>query len=240
MDPAKYVNEVCALEQMPSDKTSENKRPVLSERFDDLGRDGKPRRLGIMGGTFDPIHFGHLICAEQARERFALDGVLFMPAGNPARKQNTLVVSAEDRYRMVCIATRDNPYFDVSRFEIDRPGITYTLDTLRAMRAYYPTCVKFYFITGADAIWDILTWRGAEEMSGLATFVGATRPGYDLEAARRAHEEAAIDFDVEYLDIPALSISSSDLRRRVASGKSIRYLTPGGVASYIVENKLYT
>ena len=140
----------------------------------ELGADPEREyRLGIMGGTFDPIHFGHLVTAEQAREALSLDLVLFMPAGSPAFKQNSPVTDAEDRYAMTLLATAANPAFDASRFEIDREGITYTIDTLEALRAHYPLNVKLYFITGADAVLDIMTWHDAERMAKLATFIAA-------------------------------------------------------------------
>ena len=212
----------------------------VTARFADLGSDGEIARLGIMGGTFDPIHLGHLLCAEQARERFALDGVLFVPAGNPVRKAGKHLLDPERRFKMVQMAISSNESFDVSRIEIDREGLTYTVDTLTAMRGLFPNNVRFYFITGADAIWDILTWRRARELAELATFVGATRPGFDLEGAMRAHADSDVGFDVRYLEIPLMAISSSDIRERVKDGRSIRYLTPDAVCDYISENNLYT
>ena len=203
-------------------------------------RVGKPRRLGIMGGTFDPIHYGHLVTAEQAREALDLDLVLFMPSGNPAFKQDQEVSSPEDRYAMTVLATAANPAFYASRFEIDRPGITYTVDTLRALRAAYDDDVELYFITGADAIMDILTWHNAQEMASLATFIAATRPGYDINKACQRIESSGYPFDVRYIEIPALAISSTNIRTRVAEGKSVRYLTSESVIGYINKNDLYT
>lgn len=203
-------------------------------------RAGKPRRLGIMGGTFDPIHYGHLVTAEQAREALDLDLVLFMPSGNPAFKQDQEVSSPEDRYAMTVLATAANPAFYASRFEIDRPGITYTVDTLRALRAAYDDDVELYFITGADAIMDILTWHNAQEMASLATFIAATRPGYDINKACQRIESSGYPFDVRYIEIPALAISSTNIRTRVAEGKSVRYLTSESVIGYINKNDLYT
>ena len=203
-------------------------------------RAGKPRRLGIMGGTFDPIHYGHLVTAEQAREALDLDLVLFMPSGNPAFKQDQEVSSPEDRYAMTVLATAANPAFYASRFEIDRPGITYTVDTLRALRAAYDDDVELYFITGADAIMDILTWHNAQEMASLATFIAATRPGYDINKACLRIESSGFPFDVRYIEIPALAISSTNIRTRVAEGKSVRYLTSESVIGYINKNDLYT
>ena len=201
---------------------------------------GKRRvRLGIMGGTFDPIHNGHLVAAEVAMGEVGLDLVLFMPAGSPAFKQDRSVTSAESRYAMALLATADNPQFLASRFEIDREGITYTADTLRLLRAHYGDACHLYFISGADAIADILSWRDAEELSWLATFVAATRPGYDLAGTQWRLEGSGLDFDVRYLEIPALSISSSYLRQRVREHKSIRYLTPDAVVGYVAKRGLY-
>ena len=205
-----------------------------------LGTD--PRRtyrLGIMGGTFDPIHNGHLVAAESALERLGLDQVVFMPAGSPAFKQDKQVSSGEQRYAMTLLATSDNPHFRASRFEVDRDGITYTADTLSRLRELYPSNVELYFITGADAIAEVVTWHDAGAIARLAHLVGATRPGYDLDAARRAFAEAPDDYDVTYLQIPALAISSSYLRERVEAGMSLRYLTPDSVCGYIRKYQLY-
>ena len=192
-----------------------------------------------MGGTFDPIHLGHLVTAEEALVQFNLDRVLFMPTGKPAAKNSQSVTSAEDRYLMTVLATAANPDFDVSRMEVDRPGTTYTVDTLRALRDEFGPAVELFFITGADAVWEIVTWKDADQVAGLATFIAATRPGYDLEAARSAHEEAATRFRIEYVEVPALAISSTELRARVAARRPIRYLTTESVASYIVKHGLY-
>lgn len=206
----------------------------------DLGTDSsRIYRLGIMGGTFDPIHYGHLVTAEQAREALDLDLVLFMPAGSPAFKQGQRVTSAEDRYAMTLLATAANPAFSASRFEVDRGGITYTVDTLRELRAYYPDNVELYFITGADAIIDIVTWHDAHEIGELATFIAATRPGYDIETAKARIKASDMKFDVHYIEIPALAVSSTNLRERVAAGKSVRYLTSESVLGYIRKNNLY-
>lgn len=205
-----------------------------------LGQDpSKTYRLGIMGGTFDPIHNGHLVAAEQAFDDLNLDVVVFMPAGSPAFKQDKRVSSGEDRYAMTLLATSDNPHFLASRFEIDRKGITYTVETLSLLREIYAPNVELYFITGADAIQEIVTWRHAERIGRLATLVGATRPGYDLERARESIASSGYDLDVIYLEVPALAISSSYLRQRVADNQSLRYLTPDPVTGYIHKHKLY-
>lgn len=202
--------------------------------------DGREHRLGIMGGTFDPIHYGHLVTAEQAREALDLDLVLFMPSGKPAFKLDKHVTDAEHRYAMTVLATAANPAFYASRFEIDRPGVTYTVDTLRALREAYPPSVKLFFITGADAIMDILTWHNAAEMASLATFIAATRPGYDINKACERIEGSGYPFDVRYIEIPALAISSTNIRSRMHEGKSARYLTSESVIGYINKNGLYT
>ena len=205
-----------------------------------LGQDeDRTYRLGIMGGTFDPIHHGHLVAAEQAFDDLSLDLVVFMPAGRPAFKQDKGVTSAEDRYAMTLLATADNPHFVVSRFEIDREGVTYTADTLRLLRELYPANVEFYFITGADAITEIVTWRDAADIARLAHLVAATRPGYDLDHAWDTIDASGLDFDVTYLSVPALAISSSHLRERVLAGQSLRYLTPDAVTGYIHKHGLY-
>lgn len=211
-----------------------------ASQLPELGQNpGREYRLGIMGGTFDPIHYGHLVTAEQAREALALDLVLFMPAGSPAFKQDREVTSPEDRYAMTVLATAANPSFYASRFEIDRPGVTYTVDTLKALRSAYPENVHLYFITGADAIIDIVTWHDAAEIASLATLIAATRPGYDIRQAQARIAASGIDFDVRYIQIPALAISSTNIRDRVRLGKSVRYLTSESVMGYINKNRLY-
>lgn len=205
-----------------------------------LGADGKtPARLGIMGGTFDPIHYGHLVAAEQAFADLHLDLVLFMPAGEPAFKQHRFVSSGEDRYAMTLLATSDNPHFVATRFEIDRNGITYTADTLRLLRDYYPENVELYFITGADAIAEIVNWHAADQIANYAHLVAATRPGYDLAKAKSAIAASDIAFDVTYLEVPALAISSSDIRKRAAHKHPVRYLLPETVSGYIAKHHLY-
>ena len=205
-----------------------------------LGRDpARPYRLGIMGGTFDPIHHGHLVAAEAAFDELGLDVVVFMPAGSPAFKQHKRVTAGEDRYAMTLLATSDNPHFIASRFEVDRDGVTYTAETLRLLREAYPPNVEFYFITGADAVAEVVSWRDAGTIAQLAHLVGATRPGYDLARAQAAFAQSPHEFDVTYLEVPALAISSSYLRERVQAGQSLRYLTPDPVTGYIHKHGLY-
>jgi nicotinate-nucleotide adenylyltransferase len=192
-----------------------------------------------MGGTFDPIHLGHLVCAEEARCQFNLDKVIFMVAGQPALKDATGISPAEDRYWMTCIATVDNPYFEVSRMEVDREGTTYTVDTLREIKKGSGTGDELFFITGADAVFEIMSWKDADAVAGLATFIAATRPGHDLEEARALHTKHAANFRFEVMEVPALSMSSSDLRRRFREGDSVRYLVPEEVEHYVRERELY-
>jgi nicotinate-nucleotide adenylyltransferase len=192
-----------------------------------------------MGGTFDPVHFGHLVTAEEALVQFNLDKVVFMPTGQPARKTGREVTSAEHRYLMTVIATSANPDFDVSRMEIDRPGLTYTVDTMLALREAHGPQAELYFITGADAVWDIATWRDAGRFEGLCTFIAATRPGYDLDAAMLEHADALSRLTIEFIEVPSLAISSTDIRGRVAQRRPIRYLMPEAVAAYIAKYGLY-
>jgi len=189
-----------------------------------------------MGGTFDPIHYGHLVTAEEALVQFALDEVVFVPTGQPWMKQDRDVSPAEDRYLMTVIATASNPRFSVSRIEVDREGPTYTVDTLSGLAAEHPDA-ELYFITGADAMFEIFEWKDTDHVLELAHFIAATRPGYDLrrfEASASTHHP-----NVSVMNIPALAISSTDVRTRVREGRPIRYLLPEGVKSYIEKADLY-
>lgn len=212
------------------------------------------RRLGIMGGTFDPVHLGHLVTAEQARVDVGLDEVLFVPAGRPwqksvsqksvsqksvsqksgSQKSGGAVTASEHRYLMTVLATAANPHFSVSRIEMDRNGPTYTVDTLRRLGGQLPG-TDLFFITGADAILNILTWKDADEALELAKFVAATRPGYDLASL----DEHDLTAHVTLLDVPALAISSSDVRARFAAGRPVRYLIPREVEEYACKYGLY-
>jgi nicotinate-nucleotide adenylyltransferase len=193
---------------------------------------GTTRRIGIMGGTFDPVHLGHLVTAEQARADLSLDEVVFVPAGEPWQKDGT--TSAEHRYLMTVLATAANPAFSVSRIEIERPGPTYTVETLRGLHERLPGAA-LHFVTGADAILDILTWRDAQECLRLAHFVAATRPGHDLGGL----EKEGLTEHVSVLDVPALAISSTDVRRRFAAGRPVAYLVPTAVEQYARKHGLY-
>jgi nicotinate-nucleotide adenylyltransferase len=191
------------------------------------------RRIGIMGGTFDPIHHGHLVAASEVASRFLLDEVVFVPTGQPWQKADYAVSTAEDRYLMTVIATASNPRFHVSRVDVDRGGPTYTVDTLRELRTLYGPKVDLFFITGADALDKILSWKDADQIFELAHLVGVTRPGFVLSDA---HLPAAT---VSLIQVPAMAISSTDCRRRVAEGQPLWYLVPDGVVQYIAKRHLY-
>jgi nicotinate-nucleotide adenylyltransferase len=186
-----------------------------------------------MGGTFDPIHHGHLVAASEVANRFALDEVVFVPTGRPWQKGDVPVSTAEDRYLMTVIATASNPRFQVSRVDIDRPGPTYTVDTLRDIRAVYGEDAELFFITGADALEKILSWKDAAEMFKLAHFIGVTRPGFTLSDAHLPADTVTL------VPVPAMTISSTDCRARVAAGKPVWYLMPDGVVQYIAKRRLY-
>src|SRR4051812_30976622 len=184
-----------------------------------------------MGGTFDPIHHGHLVAASEVQSRFALDEVVFVPTGQPWQKGT--VSPAEDRYLMTVVATASNPRFQVSRADVDRDGPTYTVDTLRDLRAVYGSSTELFFITGADALDRILSWKDADEMFSLAHFVGVTRPGFVLSDAHLPADTVSL------VEVPAMAISSTDCRARVAAGQPVWYLVPDGVVQYIAKRKLY-
>jgi nicotinate-nucleotide adenylyltransferase len=187
-----------------------------------------------MGGTFDPIHHGHLVAAEEVRYALGLERVIFIPAGQPWQKGEGDVTPAGKRYEMTKLATDANPSFEVSRIELDREGPTFTIDTLREIGSEVGDA-QLFFITGADATHDILTWKDPDEVLGLATFVAVTRPGHDLGEL----DDLRVRARVVVIEIPALAISSTDIRRRVAEGRPIRYLVPDPVARYISDQGLY-
>jgi len=187
-------------------------------------------RIGVMGGTFDPIHHGHLVAASEVAESFGLDEVVFVPTGEPWQKAH--VSPSEHRYLMTVIATASNPRFTVSRVDIDRSGPTYTIDTLKDLQAQRPDA-ELFFITGADAVAQILSWRDHDELWGLAHFVAVSRPGHVLSTAGLPSE------DVSQLEVPALAISSTDCRERVRNGHPVWYLVPDGVVQYIAKHHLY-
>ncbi|MFT4281272.1 nicotinate-nucleotide adenylyltransferase [Microbacterium sp.] len=187
-------------------------------------------RIGVMGGTFDPIHHGHLVAASEVAQSFDLDEVLFVPTGQPWQKED--VTESEHRYLMTVVATASNPRFSVSRVDIDRSGPTYTIDTLRDLKKQRPDA-DLFFITGADAIAQILGWRDHGELWDLAHFVAVSRPGHELST------DGLPSDDVSQLQIPALAISSTDCRERVRRGEPVWYLVPDGVVQYIAKHHLY-
>ena len=188
----------------------------------------------MMGGTFDPVHHGHLSAANEVATLFELDEVVFVPTGQPWQKEHREVSPAEDRYLMTVVATASNPLFSVSRADIDRPGRTYTIDTLRDLRATYGGDAELFFITGSDALAQILGWHKADELFELAHFIGVSRPGYEPVDLAGFPDGA-----VTLVEVPALAISSSDCRARVARGHPVWYLVPDGVVQYIQKRHLY-
>ncbi|MDD3717205.1 MAG: nicotinate-nucleotide adenylyltransferase [Actinomycetota bacterium] len=202
------------------------------------------KRIGVMGGTFDPIHNGHLVTAEEAWKQFNLDQVLFVPSGSPPHKEDRKSLDPESRYLMAVIATAANPHFKVSRMEIDRPGPSYTIDTVHELHRVYGRNTEVFFITGADAILEILTWKEPEKVLREAIFIAATRPGYDLRRLEESLPESekkrhATDPRVLVMEIPALAISSTDIRKRVKEGRAITYLVPESVAKFIEKSGFY-
>jgi len=196
------------------------------------------RRIGIMGGTFDPIHYGHLRAADEAHAAFNLSEVLFVPTGQPPHKKKERITSAEDRYIMTLLATAECPYFDVSRVEIDKIGYSYTIDTLRTLRSM-PEYERsdFYFITGLDAVLDIVSWKDPHEIMELCKFVAVSRYGYTHKRMEELPDY--LRSAIIPLEIPLLAISSTELRERVRNNRSIRFLVPPSVESFIMKKYLY-
>ena len=203
--------------------------------------DNGQSRIGIMGGTFDPIHYGHLAAAEAARIEFGLCKVIFMPVGNPPHKQSQAISDAEHRYRMTALATSSNSGFEVSRLEVDKAGITYTFDTMKELRNIYGEAPAIYFITGADAVLELLTWYKLGELLTLCKFIAVTRPGFDICKLEQKIAEITSKYGGEIicLEVPLLEISSTDIRERIKNGKPVKYLLPEEVEAYIHKNGLY-
>jgi len=208
--------------------------------MDNLLERPQKRRIGLMGGTFDPVHYGHLVAAEEARYQFSLEKVVFIPASKPPHKTRRDITTPEHRLNMTEIAINSNPYFTISDIEINRQGLSYTIDTVRAMREANPDW-EIYFITGADAVLEILTWKNIKELLEECFFVGATRPGFHLDLV--SHTLSYLTKEglarIKTFEIPSLAISSTDIRQRVREGRPIKYLLPDEVEKFIYQNKLY-
>ena len=199
------------------------------------------KSIAIMGGTFDPIHYGHLATAEAVRYAFGIEKVVFIPAGCPAHKEQEKVSQKEHRYQMTVLATASNPNFEVSRMELDRPGVTYSVDTVAQIRQVCGEDTKLYFITGADAVHDLDTWKTPERLITLCEFIAVTRPGYQKKdlAAEVGQIQTLYPGKIHYFEVPALEISSSDIRSRIRKGMPVKYLLPETVEEYIQNHHLY-
>lgn len=199
------------------------------------------KKIGIFGGTFNPIHIGHLIVAEAVRESFGLDRILFVPSGVPPHKSYEEVTVAEHRYAMVECAVRSNPYFEASRIEVDRAGFTYTVDTLNSLRGLYGKAAEIYFIIGADVVNELTTWKDFRKVFGLCRFIAVGRPGCDAASAESGIKrlKERYNISVETVEAPLIDISSTSIREYVKSRRSIKYLVPECVEEYIHINELY-
>jgi len=191
-------------------------------------------KKGIMGGTFDPVHHGHLVTAEEVRDYFDMQEVVFVPSARPPHKTGQRITSTHHRYLMAVLSTISNPYFTVSTVEIDRKGPSYSIDTVRHFRTQWGEDTEIYFITGADAVSQISTWNNFRELLSMCTFIAATRPGFKFSGI-----EEEVERNVQTMEVSALAISSSEIRRRVRRGETIKYLLPEAVESYIYKNGLY-
>lgn len=202
----------------------------------------KASRVGIMGGTFDPIHQGHLVTAEAVRSEFNLNKVVFVPSGQPPHKKGQIISDKEHRYIMTVLATAANPYFEVSRTEIERPGESYAIDTVRYFKSIIMPGAELFFITGTDAIMEIVNWKEVEELFESCTFIAATRPGVDLGEMRNKLLKKLSKKNIKKIipiEVPAMAISSTDIRRRVKNKNTIKYLVPESVENFIHKNDLY-
>ncbi|AZR73206.1 nicotinate (nicotinamide) nucleotide adenylyltransferase [Anoxybacter fermentans] len=193
--------------------------------------------IGIMGGTFDPIHYGHLMLADCALDQFKLEQVIFVPSANPPHKFNKKITPVEMRYEMTLLATMDNPYFTVSKVEMKRPGSSYTIDTVKYFRERYPE-YQIYFITGADTILEIDTWKSPNELMQIVYFIAAVRPGYSFERLEKEFYQKYRD-RIFFLEMPEIGISSTDIRNRIKAGKTIKYQVHPAVEAYIKKYQLY-
>jgi nicotinate-nucleotide adenylyltransferase len=198
------------------------------------------RRLGIMGGTFDPIHYGHLVTAEGARYEWGLEKVIFIPAGRPPHKPGLQITEPWDRYVMTGLAIESNPFFQVSVMEIERPGPSYTVDTVSAMQVLYPES-EIFFITGSDAVLEVLTWKDVPKLLSKCRFISVSRPGYNLDKLHAGLDGIPEELKkkIIYMQVPSLAISSTEIRKRVREGRPVKYLLPESVENYIMKKELY-
>ncbi len=198
------------------------------------------KKVGIMGGTFDPVHYGHLVTAEIASHSFGLERVVFIPAGIPPHKDYSAIADYSHRFNMLKMAIASNSNFKLSDIEIKRQGPSYTFDTISCLKELWPS-TEFYFICGADAVLEILTWHRARELLDMCFFITATRPGFSLEKLEVILRELSVEYakKILLLEVPALAISSSEIRHRVEHGLPIKYLLPETVEKYIFDNSLY-
>jgi len=199
------------------------------------------KKIGILGGTFNPVHSGHLIVAEAVREEFRLDRVLFIPAGTPPHKSKNEVADAYHRYNMVKCAVGSNPYFEASRLEIERLGYTYSIDTLTSLKALYPEKTDFFFIIGADVVPELVTWKDYGKVFQMCSFIAILRPGNDREAFKHNIDELTGIYQANIItaEAPLVDISSTGIRERVMDGRTIKYLVPDCIEKYILDNGLY-
>jgi nicotinate-nucleotide adenylyltransferase len=197
------------------------------------------QRLGILGGTFDPIHHGHLVAAEEASYQLALDKVLFVPAGAPPHKPARPISPSHHRLRMVDLAIAGKPYFAVSRVDVDRPAPSYTVDTLKLLRAEWGAGPRFFFIEGDDSLTDMVEWYQPQRLIELCELAVVRRPGSEIDLPALERQLPGISERVHWVKMPLLEISSTDLRARVRAGRSISYLVPREVEDYIQEQGLY-
>lgn len=198
-------------------------------------------RIGIMGGTFDPIHYGHLVISEHVRSEYKLDKIIFVPAGMPPHKKQFTISKSIHRYFMTVLATIHNPNFTVSDVEVGSDSITYTVNTIQKLKELYGQDTEFYFITGADALLDIESWKEAERLLNICHFIAGTRPGHENEVLENKIDllKEKYNADIQLIQVPALAISSTDIRNRVKNGQSIKYLVPEAIEQYIFKNGLY-
>ncbi|QGG47239.1 nicotinate-nucleotide adenylyltransferase [Heliorestis convoluta] len=198
-------------------------------------------KIGIMGGTFDPIHYGHLVTAEAAAERFNLSPVVFVPSGRPPHKQKQKVTDSRERLRLTELATLSNCRFRISDIEVKRTGYSYTIDTVQWFYHHYGPNLELYFITGADAIVEIMSWHQVERLIQYCQFIAVYRPGYERDHLHKTIAQWSVEFSqrIHLIEVPALAISSTDIRERLQKGRSIKYLVPEPVEHYIRAQQLY-